>query len=229
MRTRLAAATVLGLCWPCALGAGGVVIDCIAVTVGRSVITRSAILEQARIAAFLNGEAIDLSEANLRRTAERLVDVTLIRREMEISRYTAAGEAEVEQVLTRLRSGRNEVKPEDFTRSLEAHGIDQADLRRYLALQTQTLRFVELRFRPGSSVSDAEVDTFFRDHFVPDFLRANPAKKTPALEDVRDRIEAILLEQRADQAMDQWLKETRAQTRVTYFPEGCPVAQAVAP
>ena len=70
------------------------------------------------------------------------------------------------------------------------------------------LRFVELRFRPGSSVTDGEVELFYRDHFVPEFVRANPAgKMPPELEEVRDQIEASLLEQCVDQVMEQWLKE----------------------
>ena len=199
----------------------GEVIDCIAVTVARGIITRSAIHEQARITAFLNREPVDLSAANLRRTTERLIDVTLIRREMEIARYAAVDEAEVEKMLARLRAGRAAVKPEDFTRALDSYGIDEAALRRYLVLQNQTLRFVELRFRPGSSVADGEVELFYRDHFVPEFARANPAQARPELDEVRDRIEASLLEQRVDQSMDQWLKDTRSQTRVILFEETC--------
>ncbi len=199
----------------------GEVIDCIAVTVGRTIITRSAILEQAHITAFLNREPADQSAANLRRTAERLIDVTLIRREMEIARYAAVDEAEVEKMLARLRAGRTAVKPEDFSKALDSYGLDEAALRRYLILQNQTLRFVELRFRPGSSVSDGEVELFYRDHFGPEFARTNPGKAPPELDDVRDRIEASLLEQRVDQSMDQWLKDTRSQTRVMVFEERC--------
>ncbi len=206
-----------------AAASAGEVIDCIAVSVGRNVITRSAIQEQARIAAFLNREPADLSATNLRRTAERLVDVVLIRREMEISRYAASPAVEVEKILEGLRAGRAAVKPEDFAQALTAYHTDEAALRRHLALQTATMRFVELRFRPGSSVSDAEIDVFYRDNFATEFVRQNPGKAAPDLDDVRDRIEASLLEQRVDQAMEQWLKEARSQVRITYFPESCKV------
>ncbi len=218
--------TVTICCLWAAATAAGEVIDCIAVSVGRNVITRSAIEEQARIAAFLNREpAAALPGANLRRTAERLVDVILIRREMEISLYTASTEAEVEKILAGLRAGRESVKPGDFAQALTAYGIDEAALRRHLALQTATMRFVELRFRPGSTVSDGEVELFYRDNFVPEFVRQNSGKSAPDLDDVRDRIEASLLEQRVDQAMEQWLKEARSQARITFFPETCRVGQ----
>lgn len=200
---------------------GADVIDCIAISVGRAAVTRSAIDEQARITAFLNRVPVDASPAGRRRTAERLVDVVLIRREMEISRYAPAEPADVDKLLERIRNERGN-KPEQFRLELEQYQIDESALRRHLTLQTQTLRFVELRFRPGSSVTDGEVELYYRDQFLPEFTRANPNKPAPELEQVRDRIEAEMLDQRVEQAMEQWLKEARSQTRVRYFEERCP-------
>lgn len=193
------------------------VIDCVAATASRSVVTRSGVEEQARITAFLNHTPVDLSPENLRRTADRLIDVRLIRREMEISRYAAPEATEVDKTLAGLRT-------KDFPAELEKYGIDEAALRRYLTLETQTLRFVELRFRPGTNVSDREVEAYFRDTFLPDFQRRNPGKPVPEVDDVRDRIEDTLQDQQIDHAMEEWLKESRAQARVTYFPGSCPLA-----
>lgn len=198
----------------------GDVIDCIAISVGRAAVTRSAIEEQARITAFLNRVPVDDSPAARRRTAERLVDVVLIRREMEISRYAPAEPADVDKLLDRVRTEHGS-KREVFQRELEKYKIDEAALRRHLALQAQTLRFVELRFRPGSSVTDSEVDLYYRDQFLPEFTRSNPNKTAPELEQIRERLEAEMLDQRVEQSMEQWLKEARAQTRVRYFEERC--------
>lgn len=202
------------------LGAGEV-LDCIAVSVGRAAITRSAVEEQARITAFLNKTPLELSLAARRRTLERLIDVVLIRREMEISRYAPAESADIDKLLSRIRAERGG-KPEAFQQELDRYRIDEGALRRHLTLQSQTLRFVELRFRPGSSVTDGEIELHYRDQFVPEFTRANPGKAVPELEQVRDRLEADLLDQRVGQAMEQWLKEARKQTRVQYFEEHCP-------
>ena len=182
------------------------VLDCVVATVGRQAITRSAVDEQARIAAFLNGDATpDVSPAGRRRTLERLIDVALIRREMEISRYAAPP------------GGARLPKQNQDPKALAALGLDEAAVKRHLELQAQTLRFVELRFRPGSSVTDGEMELYYREKYVPEWQRANPGKPTPPeLDDVRDRIEAVLLEQRIDQAMEVWLKEARAQARLRY-------------
>jgi hypothetical protein len=38
----------------------------------------------------------------------------------------------------------------------------------------------------------------------------------PSLEDSRDQIEEILTQKRIDQALDQWMADTRKQVQVTY-------------
>src|SRR4051795_2405586 len=58
------------------------IIDRIAVSVDRTVITESEVIRQIRITALLNGEQPDLSAANRRETAERLVEQALMRREI---------------------------------------------------------------------------------------------------------------------------------------------------
>ncbi|MCC6536734.1 MAG: hypothetical protein IT162_04240 [Bryobacterales bacterium] len=189
-----------------ALAAPGEVLDCVVATVGRQAITRSAVDEQLRIAAFLNGEAApDTSVEAKRRTLERLIDVALIRREMEISRYVAPAASAAPKLTYDAKQ-------------LAARGLDEAAVKRHLELQAQTLSFVELRFRPGSSVTDGEMELYYREKYLPDWQRANAGKTAspPELDDVRDRIEAVLLEQRIDQAMEAWLQEARRQVRVRY-------------
>lgn len=212
---------LLGFLSAAALRAGEV-IDCIAIAVGRTAVTRSAIEEQARITAFLNRTPLDLSPAARRRTAERVVDVMLIRREMEISRYAPAEPLDADKLLAEIRKERSAGGGGDFKQEQDKYGVDETALKRHLALQAQTLKFVDLRFRPGSSVTDGEVDIYYRDQFAPEYSRTNPGKTVPELEQVRDRIEAEMLDQRVGQAMEQWLKEARAQTRVRYFEETCP-------
>ena len=85
MRRRLSIAICLaGLL---AGAAGAEVIDRIAVSVGSRVITETDLDRELRITALLNNEKPDFSPANKRQTAERMVDQTLVRSEMEESRY----------------------------------------------------------------------------------------------------------------------------------------------
>jgi len=128
------------------------VIDRTAAAVDRQVVTTSSIEEQIRIAAFLNNEPLDLSATNRRRTAERIIEQILIRREMEISHYTPPGEIDVDRMLESLRAQRS-----NFDADLKRYGLGMTALRRNLALQLSSMRFIDLRFRPGNTVTDAEV------------------------------------------------------------------------
>ena len=193
----------------CVLLSTGAIVDRVAVKVGKLVITTSAIEEQERIASYLNGEAVDLSAANRRRTAERLIEQLLIRREMEISRYPMPSEKDVEPMVADALKARGDPAKA---------GISEAALRRSLSLQVATLRFIELRFRPGSSVGDGEAELYYRDEFVPEWEKTGKSAP-PELDDVRDKIEAIVLQRKVNQALDQWLKDARTLTRIQYFEE----------
>ena len=62
------------------------ILDRIAVTVGKHVITEGDILLDLRIAAFLDQKAVDASGDQKRKTADRLVDQYLLLQEASTSR-----------------------------------------------------------------------------------------------------------------------------------------------
>lgn len=62
------------------------VLDRIAVTVGKRVITDSDVRREIRLSAWMNGTPPDFSPASRRRTAERLVERALAETEMEIGK-----------------------------------------------------------------------------------------------------------------------------------------------
>ena len=78
-----------------ALSAGsawGAVLDRIAVTVGRQVITESDVILDLRVDAFLDQKPVDISGDQKRRAADRLVDQMLILTEATLSRVPLATE-----------------------------------------------------------------------------------------------------------------------------------------
>src|SRR5436305_14280856 len=80
------------------------VIDRIAATVGRQVITESQVTEEIRVTAFLDGKPADWSPANHSATVNRLVDQTLIRREIDVTRFKPAPLDEGTKLLDQLKS-----------------------------------------------------------------------------------------------------------------------------
>lgn len=194
------------------------IVDRVCVSVDRQVITISAVVERLRVAAFLNSEKPDLSPASRRRMAERLIEQALVQREMEISRYALPGDDDVNEYLQRVRSGLG-MKAEEFAKRLEQYRLTEAALRENLRVQLATVRFIDLRFRPGSAVGDGEIELHYREAFLPEWQQANPGKAPPEVDDVQEAIEQTLLARKANELLGEWLKQARAAARVVFIEE----------
>lgn len=194
------------------------IVDRVCVSVDRQVITISAVVERLRVAAFLNSEKPDLSPASRRRMAERLIEQALVQREMEISRYALPGDDDVTEYLQRVRSGLG-MKAEEFAKRLEQYRLTEAALRENLRVQLATVRFIDLRFRPGSAVGDGEIELHYRETFLPEWQQANPGKAPPEVDDVQEAIEQTLLARKANELLGDWLKQARAAARVVFIEE----------
>jgi len=193
------------------------IIDRIAVSVGNSVITASALDREVRVIALLNSMPPDFTPASKRATAERLIEQKLIRREIELSRYPTPDAATVEPVLEESRKTRFK-SDDDFRRALAEYGITEQDVKDHLLWQLTLLRFIEVRFRPGIQATDQDIRDYFEKVVKPAAQAAHPGEPV-TLDDYRDKIEEVLTGQRADRELDNWLKETRKRTEIVFHEE----------
>jgi len=199
-----------------AAGARGKTIDRIAVSVGNRVITETDVDLEIRITALLNNEKADFSPAKKRAAAERMVDQTLVRSELEASRYLPPSAAEMEAALAeeKARFGDDAT----YRRALAAYGVSEEDLKARLEWQLTLLRFIDVRFRPGIQIGDEEIRKYFDEHMSAGLMAAHPGQ-TPSVDDHRAGIVQKLIDQAADQQVEQWLKESRRRTRIQYHEE----------
>jgi hypothetical protein len=209
-------ALLLCLCGslPCAYAE---IIDRIAVSIGNNVITTSDVDREIRVTAFQAGVKPDLSPANRRATAQRMVEQRLIRREMDLSHYPLPQASEAEPLLQQLRTTRYP-NDADFRQALADYGITEQDVKDELLWQLTLLRFIEVRFRPGVRVSDEEVQEYFDKQVKPAAQAAHPGQPI-TLEDYRSQIENRLAEQRTDSEVDKWLQEARKRTEIVFHEE----------
>jgi hypothetical protein len=183
------------------------IIDRIAVTIDKHVITESEILRQVRITAFINGEKPVFSSENKRRTADRLVEQTLIRREIETSRYPTEAASKAQKLHEQLRKR----YPSDlqYRKALAEYEITAEDVEEALEWQATLLEFIEVRFRPGVQIPENELKDYFATEVV--------AKgEKISFEEAREQIESILTQQRVDNALDRWLGQARTQARIRF-------------
>lgn len=186
------------------------VLDRIAVTVGRQVITESDVVRDLRVAAFLDQKPVDLSAEQKRKTADRLVDQLLILQEAAFSRVPLPSKAEalkmVEPVKAQYGSG--------YQSALAKYGISEDDVLDHLLAGLRALRYTELRFRPEVQYSDDDLrDLYFT---LTQEWKQKGVTEIPTFEASRDQLEKLLSEQRTTEALDRWLKTQRTETRISY-------------
>jgi hypothetical protein len=191
------------------------IIDRIAISVGNQVITESQIDEEIRLTAFLNQEPLYLDNVQRKKAGGRLIEQTLVRREVEFSRYPLPPLSDAAKALETLKA-RYKTQTE-YQQALDAYGITEESLERRLSWQETLLRFIDYRFRPGIQIPDADVQAYYLQQL--DRWRQEGIQPVPSLEDVRVSIEQTLTEQRIDQAMDRWLADTRTQVAIRFHDE----------
>jgi len=189
------------------------IIDRIAVTVAKQVITESQIDDEIRVTAFLNREKSDLSAAARKEASARLIEQALIRREMDLSRYPLPELADAGEALQSIKA----MYPSEtaFEEALSSYRISIDDLTHRLWCQLTLLRFIDYRFRPGIQIPPADVQAYYRQQVSQ--WQAKGTHPIPTLEESRDKIEEILTQQRIDRDLDRWLTDTQKQVSISYL------------
>jgi hypothetical protein len=206
------------LCSSVALAAGSnaVVLDRIAVIVGKHVIKISDIDGDLRLTAFLNREPVATEPDNKRHSAERLIDQEIIRQEIISGGFRRPAEsqaAELQGQLTKDRFGGSEAR---LRVELVHYGLSVSDLREQLLWQLTVLSFIDQRFQAGTAVTDEDVRSYYNQHLA-DLGRQNPqARSYEALE---QQIRKLLEGERVNQSFNQWLSEARGRYRIEYKQE----------
>ena len=79
-------------------------------------------------------------------------------------------------------------------------------------------RFKDFRFKTGLEVSREEVSAYYESAHRAG-IQAEGNGSPPPLDDIYDKVEQAVIEERANALLDEWLKETRPQTRIVILKE----------
>jgi hypothetical protein len=188
------------------------ILDRVAVTVGKHVITESDILLDLRIGAFLDQKPVDVNGDQKRKAADRLVDQYLLLQEASISRQLLPTAADARQLLDQVKA--QYATETEYRAALARYGITEQQLSDHLLNGIRAMRFADLRFRPEVQLSDDDLHEYY-DSMAAQWRRANPSQ-VPTFEASRDQIEKLLTDQRVTQALDRWLGTTRSETQILY-------------
>lgn len=188
------------------------ILDRIAVTIGKHVISESDLVLELRIDAFLDQKPVEINGDSKQKAADRLVDQYLLLQEAAGSHQTLPTAADAQQLLDQVKT--QYATETEYRAALARYGITEAQLSAHLLNGIRALRFTDLRFRPEVQITNEDLQDYY-DSMAVQWRRANPAQ-VPTFEASRDQIEKLLTDQGVTQALDRWLGTTRSETQILY-------------
>lgn len=184
------------------------IVDRVAVAVGRQVITLSQIQTEIRVTAFIEGQKVNIDEMR-QKAASRLIDQTLIRKEIEITRFPTPKMEDVEPLLKQVKN----LFGQRYGAALKEYELTEDEVKQHLLWQLTFLRFVQYRFQPGVQVTEAEL----QEEFAAQSKALKDAGRPPqTFEQMRTDLEALVTQKHVDEALEHWMAEQRSQTSIIY-------------
>jgi hypothetical protein len=196
----------------CAISVRGDVLDRIAVTVGKQVITESDLIRDLRVDAFIDRKPMDFGPMARRAAAVRLVDQFLMLREASESHLDLAAPDDAERLLAEEKSKFSSEM--EYLQSLAEYRITEMEVSDHLLNGYKLLRFTDLRFGPGIQVSDEDIEKYY-ETLAGNWRKAGRVS-IPTLEESRDQVEKLLTGDRTMKALDEWLVMQRGSKEIQY-------------
>jgi hypothetical protein len=157
---------------------------------------------------FTRGKALE------RLTTRALIEQQIVQQDphgLEVSpEDLAASLAELRQNLPGCKT-HDCSTPAGWAAYLAAFGITPERLSEYWSQRMAVLRFIELRFRSGIRITPDEIQTYYWETLVPLYEKRADA---PPLDKLSARIQEILLQERVNALLGDWLKSLQEQGQV---------------
>jgi len=199
-----------------------VTLDRVVAIVNGDLILESDVEADQRFAAFQPfNEARPMTREGL---INRLIDRALILQQMALQPEAPITDAEVDAELALLRKSIPKCAAyhcemdAGWEKFVADQGFTVEEVRERWRTRMQILRFIEERFRMGIRIEPSEIDDYYKTTMLPVYQKEGVAP--PAEATLSDRIQEILLQQRVDKLLDDWLTALRAQGSVTILKPG---------
>jgi len=192
------------------------VVDRIVAVVNRRVILESELEQATRVEQLLGGKPAGKekpSPQELGMVLERLIDRALL--EQQIAK-SAPLDPSAEELAGQIQEIRGKIPgastDEGWKSILASYDLTQTDVEVHVISEFRVLRYVDLHFRGLVRVDRADIQTYYLETLLPELTRRGAA--VPPLAEVSDKIEKILVEQRMDEMLNDWLQTLRAQAHI---------------
>jgi hypothetical protein len=194
-----------------AQGGGEIVDRMVAVVNGGGLITYSDLLWQL---ALQPGVPLDNPRAeDLRRVLDVVIDQRLVLQEASKLPHAHATEKEIADAETDLIKRFPSL--EEFQRRLDKVGLTSEQLAEIIHDRLDMEKYLDFRFRSFTVVTPQEVESYYKDVYVPRHRRAAPGAIVPELKDVYNALQSELVESKIESDTDAFLDEARTNAQIT--------------
>ena len=209
---------------PATVSGKSVTLDRVIAVVNGDVILESDVDEERR---FEEIQPYRSAAENTReKLIERLVDRTLILQQAAMEPEGKVSDTDLDAQIAMIRRDVPACKEqyhcetdEGWAKYLGDHGFTVEEFRALWLQRMQLLKFIEVRFRSGITISDDEIKQYYEKTMLPEYARRN-VKNPPPLDRIKKRIEEVLLQQQVSALLEDWLKSLRAEGSVQILTPG---------
>lgn len=194
-----------------AQGGGEIVDRMVAIVNGNGLITYSDLLWQL---ALQPGVPLDNPrQEDLRRALDVVIDQRLVLQEASKLPHSHVREKEIADAETDLIKRFPSL--EDFQRRLDRVGLTSEQLADIIHDRLDMEKYLDFRFRSFTVVTPQEVESYYRDVYVPRRRRVAPGSIVPELKTVYDALQQELMESKVESETDAFLDEARTSAQIT--------------
>ena len=200
-----------------------VVLDRVVAVVNGDVILESDIDEERRFEEIQPFRSVQ--DSTRAKIIERLVDRELILQQAALLPEDQVSDKALDEQIARMRTDIPACKQqyrcdtdEGWAKFLGDHGFTVEEFRSRWRQRMELLKFIQVRFSNGISVSDDEIKTYYEKTMLPEYARRKVTP--PPLDTIKQRIEEVLVQQQVSALLEDWLKSLRAQGTVRMIQDG---------
>lgn len=190
-------------------------LDRVVATIGNVAITQSDVEREYALEMLIDKGRLPETPPDapaLGEARERLIDQKLLAQEA-LAQGPESPEVQTLAAARLVEIRKKFPSPGALDSDLKSLGMNEQELLQVLEEQERTLEMINQRLRPAASPDPSEVQTYYRESFLPEYAKRGKGSPPP-LPEVESQIREILTQQKIDQQLATWLKELRATHRV---------------
>jgi hypothetical protein len=187
------------------------VVDRIVARVEDDIITLSEVRELAAYQQLIDGHSEPYD-----RLLNELIEQWVVTNEATAAQFPPVGESEISRQIEQIKN--RFPSPAAYNARLAALGIAPETVRRIVALQTYLARYLDYKFRPAVQVDDDAIAKYYREQLAP--ALATKKEAVPPLDEVRDQIAELLIQQGVNDRAASWFEETKSRLKIEIVPDG---------